>query len=265
MNAKITKLESKSMIPKIIHFCWYGKGEYSETIKKCINSWETLLPEYEIRKWDESNTPFDRMPFLEILYKQKRWAFIADYVRLYAIFKYGGVYLDTDVEVIKPFGSLMDESAFIAFQTEIGLSKYPFNTAVIGCEKGNAFVEACLKETEKLQRMKYHPMAAPNVSSSVLLGKYKINTYKTQRAEHVLVLTKDYFYPFSWTEEYTDDCLTYNTVTIHWWEDSWGNREKDFAYYWRSITRKIERTPLIIKSHVAYWLKKEEDFFHFEK
>lgn len=253
------------MIPKIIHFCWYGGGAYSETIKKCIRSWETLLPDYEIRRWDESNTPFESMPFLKILYKQKRWAFIADYVRLYAIFKHGGIYLDTDVEVIKPFDSLLHEEAFIAFQTEIGASKFPFNTAVIGCQKGNSFVEQCLKETEKLQRMKYHPMAAPNVSSAVLLGDYHVDTYKTQRLKDVLVLTKDYFYPFSWLETYHESFLTANTLAIHWWEDSWGNKKKNLSYYWTSLSRKLQRTPLILNSRLAYLLKGEKDFYLYAK
>lgn len=253
------------MIPKIIHFCWYGGGAYSETIKKCIKSWETLLPDYEIRRWDETNTPFDQMPFLKVLFKQKRWAFIADYVRLYAIFKYGGIYFDTDVEAIKTFDSLLSEKAFIAFQTEIGASKFPFNTAVVGCEKGNLFVEDCLKETEKLQRMNYHPMAAPNVSSAVLLEKYGVKTYATQRLDEVLVLTKDYFYPFSWMETYHESCLTDNTLAIHWWEDSWGNKKKNLAYYWTSISRKIQRTPLIISSRIAYAMQSEEDFYLYSK
>ena len=77
------------MIPKIIHFCWYGKGEYNETIKKCIASWEEKLPDYTIKRWDETNTPFDKLPFLRLLYKQKKWSFITDYVRLYSIYKEG--------------------------------------------------------------------------------------------------------------------------------------------------------------------------------
>lgn len=249
------------MIPRIIHFCWYGGGAYSETIQKCIKSWETLLPDYEIIRWDESNTPFDSMPFLKVLYKQKRWAFIADYMRLYAIFKHGGIYFDTDVEVIRTFDGLLGEKAFIGFQTEIGVSKFPFNTAVIGCEKGNGFIELCLQETEKLQRMKYHPMAAPVVSTEVLMNKYGVDTYKTQRLKDVLLLEKDYFYPFSWTETFDESCITPNTLAIHWWEDSWGNKKKNIAYYWRSLSRKIERTPLILASRLAYAFGNRKSFF----
>ena len=253
------------MIPKIIHFCWYGGGAYSETIQKCIQSWETHLSGYEIRRWDESNTPFDSMPFLKILYRQKRWAFIADYMRLYALFKQGGIYFDTDVEVIKSFDGLLGEKAFIGFQTEIGVSKFPFNTAVIGCEPKNSFIELCLQETEKLQRMKYHPMAAPVVSTEVLMKKYGVDTYQNQRLADVMVLTKDYFYPFSWMEPFHESCLTPNTLAIHWWEDSWGNKKKNMAYYWRSFSRKVARTPLIWQSRLAYLFGNKKAFFQYNR
>lgn len=253
------------MIPKIIHFCWYGGGAYSDTINKCIKSWETLLPDYKIVRWDESNTPFDKMPFLDVLYKQKRWAFISDYMRLYALFKHGGIYFDTDIEVIKSFDPLLKEPSFIGFQTEIEASKYPFNTAVMGCEKGNSFVELCLQETEKLQRMNYHAMAAPTISSKLLLQNYSVKEYKTQLLDGVTVLTKDYFYPFSWVEKFTPECITDNTFAIHWWEDSWGNRKKNMKYYWVSFSRKVQRTPNIIVSRLQYIFQKPNDFYLYKK
>lgn len=253
------------MIPKIIHFCWYGGGEYSDVIKKCIASWEALLPSYEIVRWDETNTPFDKMPFLMVLYKQKRWAFISDYMRLYALYKYGGIYFDTDVEVTKSFDMLLKEKAFIGFQIEPGTAKYAFNTAVIGSEKGNGFVEYCLQETEKLQRMHYHAMAAPSISSKILTEKYGVNKHMVYNFESVTVLTKDYFYPFSWLEKFSPSCITENTLAIHWWEDSWGKRKKNWSYYWRSFLRKVERTPNIIVSRVQYLFQKKKRFFLYLK
>jgi len=253
------------MIPKIIHFCWYGGGEYNETILKCMASWKKYLPDYEIVRWDESNTPFDKMPFLKTLYKLKRWAFISDYMRLYAIYKTGGVYFDTDIEAIKSFDSLLSEESFIAFQTELGASKYPFNTAVIACEKGNSFVELCLQETEKLQRMHYHAMAAPTISSKVLVKNYGVTEYKNQKFDDVTVLTKDYFYPFSWMEEFTPACITENTFAIHWWEVSWGKRKKNLNYFWTSFSRKAQRTPGIIMSRLQYTFQKRENFYLYNK
>lgn len=253
------------MIPKIIHFCWYGGGKYNETITKCIKSWKEILPDYKIVCWDESNTPFEKMPFLQILYKQKRWAFISDYMRLYAIFKHGGIYFDTDIEVIRSFDSLLNEESFIAFQTELGISKYPFNTAVIACKKGNSFVETCLQETEKLLRMHYHTMAAPKVSSKLLEAKYGVNEYKFQKLDTVTVLTKDYFYPFSWMETFSPDCITENTFAIHWWEVSWGIKKKNLKYFWISFSRKMQRTPGIIISRFQYIFQKRNNFYLYNK
>lgn len=253
------------MIPKKIHFCWYGGGEYTETIKKCIRSWEKYLPDYEIIRWDEKNTPFDKMPFLRILYKQKRWAFISDYMRLYALYKQGGVYFDTDIEVIKSFDFLLEEKAFIAFQTNFGESKYPFNTAVIGGEKGSSFIECCLKETEKLQRMNYHAMAAPTISTKILLKKYGVKNYACQKLSDVTVLTREYFYPFAWFEKFTPACIQPTTIAIHWWEDSWGNKQKNAKYYWISFSRKVQRTHDIIRSRVLFLFKKSSDYYLYKK
>lgn len=252
------------MIPKRIHFCWFGAAEYSETIKKCLHSWEQRLPDYQIVRWDETNTPFDQLPFLKVLYQQKRWAFIADYIRLYAVFKYGGIYLDTDVEVIRRFDDLLQHNAFIGFQTDMQSSKFPINSAVLGGEKGNRFVERCLQETERLQRTKYHPMGGPIVSSNVLLNEYGITEYKDQQLADVTVLTRDYFYPFSWLESYSDSCITPHTYAIHWWEDSWSNKKKNLPYFWRSFMRKLQRTPLIFQSRTQYVFNKR-DFYLYQK
>lgn len=253
------------MIPKKIHFCWYGGGPYSATIEKCIASWKKYLPDYEIVRWDESNTPFEKMPFLRILYKQKRWAFISDYMRLYALYKEGGIYFDTDIEVIRSFDDLLEEKSFIAFQTNFQESKYPFNTAVIGSEQGGAFIERCLMETEKLQRMQYHAMAAPTISSAILINDYGIKNYACQKFSDVTVLTKEFFYPFAWFEQYSPSCIQPNTYAIHWWEDSWGNKKKNLKYFWTSFARKVQRTPNILTSRIQYWFMDTKEFFLYKK
>lgn len=253
------------MIPKVIHFCWYGKGDYNATLKKCMASWEKVLPDYRIVKWDETNTPFETLPFLKVLYKQKRWAFLSDYMRLYAVYKYGGVYLDTDVEVLKDFGSLLTQKSFIGFQTDVEQSKHLFNSAVIGGEKGNEFIKKSLQETEKIQRMSFHPMGGPVVSTKVLVNDYGVEKHQNYYLNDVTVLTKDYFYPFSWLETFTEDCVTANTVAIHWWEDSWALGNRTLRDWWRSLNRKIERFPLIVKSKFVYYLQGSEKFYLFDK
>lgn len=251
------------MIPKIIHFCWYGKGPYNDTIKKCIASWEEKLPDYTIKKWDETNTPFDKLPFLKLLYKQKKWSFISDYMRLYSIYNEGGVYLDTDIEIIKPFGELLNEKSFIGFQSKINESKYPLNSAVIASEKGNLFILDCIKETEKKQRLHFNAMGGPPIVSKVLIN-YGLNEYKKQRINDVLILTTEYFFPFSWEELYTVDCIKKETICIHWWEDSWGNKKKGIKYLVDSFSRKLLKLPLLLKNNLLYVFNKDR-FYHINK
>lgn len=246
------------MIPKIIHFCWYGKGEYNETIKKCIASWEEKLPDYTIKRWDETNTPFDKLPFLRLLYKQKKWSFITDYIRLYAIYKEGGVYMDTDIEILKRFDELHKEEAFTGFQTDMISSPFPVAAGFIGAKKGNTFILDCIKETERKQRLKFNGMGGPPILTKVLLN-YGLNEYKTQTIKKVLVLDKKYFYPFYITEEFTKQCIKPETICIHWWQDSWGNKQKGLSYVLDSLKRKLHKLPLIICNKFKY--KFSEKYF----
>ncbi|MBE7634022.1 glycosyltransferase [Tenacibaculum finnmarkense genomovar ulcerans] len=239
------------MIPKTIHFCWYGKGEYNETIKKCIASWEEKLPDYTIKKWDETNTPFDKLPFLKLLYKQKKWSFITDYVRLYALYKEGGVYMDTDIEILKRFDNLHNEESFTGFQTNMEDSPFPIAAGMIGAKKGNIFILDCIKETERKQRLKFNGMGGPPILTKVLLS-YGLKEYKTQTIKKVLVLDKKYFYPFYINEKFTEECIKPETICIHWWEDSWGNKQKGFSYILDSLNRKSQKLPLIFLNKIRY-------------
>jgi len=128
------------MIPKIIHFCWFGAGEYPELIKMCIDSWKTKLPEYEIKIWDEKSFDVNFCYFSKIAYERKRWAFVSDVVRLYALYQYGGVYMDTDVEVIKDFSPLLEEDKYISSFQEGGF----LSSAFFSCPAHNVFIERLL-------------------------------------------------------------------------------------------------------------------------
>lgn len=251
------------MIPKKIHYCWYGKGTYNDVLKKCIASWNEKLPDYEIKKWDESNTPFEKLPFLKLLYKQKKWSFISDYIRLYAIYTEGGIYLDTDIEVIKKFDDLLNNKAFIGFQTDSINVKSPVNNALIGACKGNSFILDCAKETEKKQRLQFNAMGAP-VLSKVLFG-YGLSTYKLQEINGVKVFPVDYFYPLPWKTSFDEiqKYVTKNSYCIHWWQESWTSKNHDLKYYMDSVSRKFQKLPLLIKSRLKYAFNKKS-FYHID-
>lgn len=251
------------MIPKKIHFCWYGKGKYNKTIEKCIASWDEKLPDYKIKKWDESNTPFDKLPFLKLLYKQKKWSFITDYVRLYALYTEGGVYLDTDIEILQRFDYLHDEMAFTGFQTNIEDSPYPVAAGIIGAEKNSKFILDCIKATERKQRLKFNGMGGPPILTEVLKN-YGLNEYKEQKLNDVLILTKEYFYPFYLGEEFTQDLIKPETICVHWWEDSWGNKKKGISYLIDSISRKLQKLPILISDKISYALNKD-NFYYINK
>ena len=104
------------MIPKKIHYCWFGGNEKPKSVKKCIDSWKKFCPDYEIIEWNESNFNIYENGYTKLCCENKRWAFLSDYARLKVIYDNGGIYFDTDVEVVKSFDDLLDCDAFFGFE-----------------------------------------------------------------------------------------------------------------------------------------------------
>ena len=100
------------MIPKIIHYCWFGGNPLPELAVKCINSWKKYLPDYEIVEWNESNYDVRKIPYIAQAYDAKKYAFLSDYARFDILYQYGGIYFDTDVEVIKPLNEILEKGSF---------------------------------------------------------------------------------------------------------------------------------------------------------
>ena len=120
------------MIPKIIHYCWIGNKPLPPLAKKCIASWQRVMPDYEIKRWDETNYDFKKNEFMANAYAQKKWAFITDVVRLHALVNYGGIYMVTDVEVLKPLDDLLKYEAVSGFESEEDIP-----TGLMGSIKGH--------------------------------------------------------------------------------------------------------------------------------
>lgn len=106
------------MIPKIIHYCWFGRGALSELAQKCIASWKKYLPDYEIKEWNEDNFDVNIIPYTAEAYKAKKYAFVSDYARFWILYQYGGIYFDTDVEVIRPIDDIIYKGNFMGFETD---------------------------------------------------------------------------------------------------------------------------------------------------
>lgn len=101
------------MIPKIIHYCWFGRNPLPLLAVKCIESWKRYFPDYEIREWNEDNFNVNMIPYTREAYEAKKYAFVSDYARFYILYYYGGLYFDTDVEVIKPMNDIIERGAFM--------------------------------------------------------------------------------------------------------------------------------------------------------
>ncbi len=203
--------KNEPIIPKIIHYCWFGKGESSVLSQRCMASWHKVMPEYTFRLHNETNTAFDT-PLLEYLYQQKSWAFLSDYIRLRALYEGGGIYLDVDMEVIRSFDPLLKHKLFLGFESAGRL-----NSSVIGSRKEMPFLKYCMDYMDQrfVQGQSYK--IAPEVMSEV---------YAVQ-PEDVTVLSETYFYPYNPYDKARNAKtletaeITQNTFATHHWEKQW--------------------------------------------
>ena len=206
------------MISKTIHYCWYGQGQKGPLIDRCLKSWARVMPDYQVREWNEDNSPMDS-PYVQHAYKEKAWAFLSDYVRLHALFSEGGIYLDTDVETIKPFDPLLDDKCFTGFQLQPADTDW-VGTAVMGSEPGHPFIErwkgrmvALFEQTGEFHR-------SPAIATEVLRGM-GLERYGLQYVSGVRLYPVEYFYPFTWFERFSPRRIKRDTYAIHHWAGSW--------------------------------------------
>lgn len=141
-------------IPKVIHYCWFGKGEKSNLSEKCIQSWKEKLEGYEIIEWNEENFNINCNKYVKEAYERKKYAFVSDYVRLYVLYNYGGIYLDTDVEVLKTFDQFLVNDSFVGFEDKELISTGALATipvCVLGKIMGKKiiFIESFAKVTSQ--------------------------------------------------------------------------------------------------------------------
>lgn len=225
-------------IPKKIHYCWFGKNPKSELINKCINSWKQYLPDYEIIEWNEDNFDFNCNAYVAEAYRAKKWAFVADYVRLWAVYNFGGIYFDTDVELIKSIDKLLCMDAFFCYEKE------KINTGLgFGSCKHNKILKELMdiydKKSFLLENGKYDLTTCVNISKAVFenfLGEF-INPKQIVTLDNVTFFPDEYFCPLDYdTRELK---ITDNTYAIHWYGESWLPSKVKFIKKIKSLIRKI--------------------------
>jgi hypothetical protein len=213
MNNKINK------IPRIIHYCWFGGKEKPELVKRCIESWKRNLADYKIVEWNENNFDIKSNSYVQEAYEAGKFAFVSDYVRVYALNFYGGIYLDTDVEVFKPFDDLLHHTSFWGFEQENFIA-----TSTIGAEKGNHLIKIFFDTYSNKKFIKtdgtFNDLTNVAMISNLLenLG-IKLNGQYQEIPDIGVFYPQTYFSPFDYIN--CRNVFSEKTYTLHHFYKSW--------------------------------------------
>ncbi len=225
-----------NMIKKTIHYCWFGGKEKPDLVKKCIESWKKYCPDFEIKEWNEESFDISSAPlYVQEAYQEKKWAFITDYVRLWAMYKHGGIYMDTDVEVVKSLDPFLVHKGFTGFEEAEFMV-----TGIMASEQELPLMKELLSyyDNRKFIREDGSLDLTTNtvsITNALIRIGFEPNGQK-QVIEGFAIYPRDYFCPL-------DDATgklykSKNTTTIHWFNKSWLPEKKRFR---SKITRVFHR------------------------
>ena len=225
------------MIPKIIHYCWFGPKELGELEKTCLKSWENILPNYKIMSWNEKTFDINSNLYAKQAYESGNYAFVSDYARLVALVKYGGVYFDTDVEVIKKMDKFLENNAFTGFENKTMVA-----AGIMGCEKDNEFFSKVLEyyNTHAFidENGNIDATTIVKIMTRILVKHGLEQSHSEQNVYNVHIYDRDVFYPKKMkdgTFRVTDE-----SYTIHRYAGSWlteRERRRGENYFWRKVCR----------------------------
>lgn len=206
------------MIPKRIHYCWFGRNQKSELALKCIESWKEKLPEYELIEWNEDTFDINENVYCKEAYEAKKWAFVTDYVRLKVLYEYGGIYMDTDVEVLGSLDEFLNCKAFSGFESDCSVP-----TGIMASEANHPYVKELLEYYNDrhflLEDGTYDVTNNVMIITALTQKKGLVLDNTMQVVEDFTFYPKDYFCPKSWKTRKIN--ITKNTKTIHHFAGSW--------------------------------------------
>ena len=215
------------MIPKVIHYCWFGRSELPPLAKKCIASWKKVLPDYEIKEWNEDNYDITKNAYMAAAYKEKKFGFVPDYIRSDLIYRYGGFYFDTDVEVIKPLDSLLLYKGVMGFESK----ELVAGGLIVAGEKGldifkemrDIYDDISFYNTDGSLNL----LPSPAYNTEVLARHGLQKNGMLQEVAGVTIFPMDYFCPKPF--QFGKIKITKNTLTIHHYAASWIGPKQRFA------------------------------------
>lgn len=203
------------MIPKVIHYCWFGNGQMTDLELDCLSSWKKICSDFDFIIWNESNFPLADFPFANEAYRLGFYAFVSDVARIFAVEKYGGIYLDTDMLVLKPFDLLLANSFFIGehLPGQVGVG-------IFGAIKHHPLMVSTLNVYKALNFDPNHLVLIPDLFDDIL---------EDFRIDKITIHPSDYFYPLPFSKKGENYSLyvTSNTIAVHLWNHSW---KDEFAY-----------------------------------
>ena len=243
------------MIPKIIHYCWFGRSPLPELAQKCIASWKKYLPDYEIKEWNEDNFDVNIIPYTAEAYAAKKYAFVSDYARFWVLYKYGGLYFDTDVEVIRPLDDIIARGNFMGFETDaspdgsdagsiapgLGLGVNPglgLVKKMLGFYDGKHFVHEAVMKNQ---------ITVVHIATQVLRDNGLRNVTGIQQVGDVWIYPAEYFCPINVTTGRIH--VEKNTRTIHHYAGTWVDKKFSLKEFIKKLLPERLVLAIIARKH----------------
>ena len=220
------------MIPKKINYCWFGKGEKSKLAVKCINSWRKYCPDYEIIEWNEDNFDVAMNGYTEMCYKEKKYAYLSDYARLLIVAEHGGLYFDTDVELIKSPNELLSNDAFFGFENE----EYVATGLGFGSVPHGIAIESMLAEYVPLLNGTNGTIVCPRLNTKALIKLGLVQNGLEQKVCDAVIYSPSIFNPYDSATGKLNK--TNETISIHWYAATWMSKRQKFR---GMITKPLHR------------------------